>query len=80
MEKEQIASKVKEIIADKAGCEISEVKDDTNCENELGMDSLDRAEVIMELEKEFNIDVPDEEYSNARTTTDFIGIVERNKK
>ena len=47
MNKEQIFSKVKEIIADKNGIEISEIKDDSNLQTDLGLDSLDRVELTM---------------------------------
>lgn len=78
MSKEQIEAKVKEIIAEKADCEISDVKEQTNVE-ELGLDSLDRVELVMEIEKEFNICVPDDEAENAVTTKDLVGLVEKHR-
>ena len=61
MNKEQILSKVKEIIADKNGIEISEIKDDSNLQTDLGLDSLDRVELTMTVEKEFGITISDDD-------------------
>jgi acyl carrier protein len=57
----EIASKVKAIIVDKLGVEESEVKPEASFTNDLGADSLDTVELIMELEKEFGISIPDNE-------------------
>lgn len=75
MEKEQIESKVKEIIATIADCDISDVKEQTNV-TEIGLDSLDRMELVMDLERDFNIRVPEDEGEKALTTQDFIDLVE----
>ena len=53
-------SKVKEIIIDKLGLEESEVTNEASFANDLGADSLDTVELIMEFEKEFNIQIPDD--------------------
>ena len=58
---EQIENKVKEIIIDKLGIEESEITDSASFTNDLGADSLDTVELIMEFEKEFNISIPDED-------------------
>ncbi|WNJ21056.1 acyl carrier protein [Pontibacter sp. G13] len=55
-----IANRVKEIIVDKLGVEASEVTPEASFANDLGADSLDTVELIMEFEKEFNISIPDE--------------------
>lgn len=55
-----IAERVKEIIVDKLGVEPSEVTPEASFANDLGADSLDTVELIMEFEKEFNISIPDE--------------------
>ena len=56
-----IASKVKDIIIDKLGVEESEVTPEASFTNDLGADSLDTVELIMEFEKEFNISIPDDQ-------------------
>ncbi len=60
MTKVEIEEKVKEIIVDKLGVEPSEVTPEASFANDLGADSLDTVELIMEFEKEFNISIPDE--------------------
>lgn len=80
MNKEDIEVRVKEIIAEKAECDISEVKEQTNLEETLGMDSLDRVELIMDIEKEFSITIPDDEAEKAITTKDYVDLVVKFKK
>jgi acyl carrier protein len=80
MSREEIEVKVKEIVAEKAECEISEVNDQTNLEETLGMDSLDRVELLMEMEKEFGITIPDDDADKVITTKDCVDLVERLKK
>ena len=60
----EIASKVKAIIVDKLGVEESEVKNEASFTNDLGADSLDTVELIMEFEKEFGISIPDDPLNN----------------
>ena len=80
MNREQIEVKVKEIVAEKAECEISEVNDQTNLEETLGMDALDRVELIMDIEEEFSITIPDDEAEKAITTKDCVDLVVKFKK
>lgn len=80
MSREEIEIKVKEIVAEKAGCEISEVNEQTNLEETLGMDSLDRVELIMEIEKEFIISVPDDEAEKVSNLSDCVALVEKHLK
>jgi len=80
MSREEIEVKVKEIVAEKAECEISEVNDQTNLEETLGMDSLDRVELLMEIEKEFGITIPDDDADKVITTKDCVDLVEKLKK
>lgn len=80
MNREEIEVKVKEIVAEKAECEISEVNDQTNLEETLGMDSLDRVELLMEIEKEFGITIPDDDADKVVTTKDCVDLVEKLKK
>ena len=72
MEYEEIVSKVKGIIVDKLGVEPSEVTETANFTNDLGADSLDTVELLMEFEKVFGIKIPDEETSAISTVKDAI--------
>ena len=56
---ENLENKIKEIIVDKLGIEESEITDSASFTNDLGADSLDTVELIMEFEKEFNVSIPD---------------------
>jgi acyl carrier protein len=64
---QDVESKVKSIIVDKLGVDESEVTSDANFTNDLGADSLDTVELIMEFEKEFDISIPDEDAENIAT-------------
>ena len=70
--------KVKEIIIDKLGIEESEVTDSASFTNDLGADSLDTVELIMEFEKEFNISIPDEEAEKIGTISQAISYLKEN--
>ena len=62
----EIASRVKAIIVDKLGVEESEVTNEASFTNDLGADSLDTVELIMEFEKEFGISIPDDQAEKYR--------------
>lgn len=72
MQYEEIVSKVKAIIVDKLGVEPSEVTEAANFTNDLGADSLDTVELLMEFEKVFDVKIPDEETSGIATVKDAI--------
>ena len=74
----EIAQKVKSIIIDKLGVEESEVTPEASFTNDLGADSLDTVELIMEFEKEFNLSIPDEEAEKIETVGDAIKHIEAN--
>ncbi len=74
----EIAAKVKNIIIDKLGVEGSEVTPEASFTNDLGADSLDTVELIMEFEKEFNISIPDDQAENIGTVGDAISYLEAN--
>lgn len=76
----EIAEKVKSIIIDKLGVEESEVTPEASFTNDLGADSLDTVELIMEFEKEFNISIPDEQAENISTVGESISYLEQNVK
>ena len=76
----EIESKVKAIIVDKLGVDESEVKPEASFTNDLGADSLDTVELIMEFEKEFGISIPDEDTQKIATVGDAIAYVENAAK
>ena len=71
-----IANKVKQIIVDKLGVDESEVTNEASFTNDLGADSLDTVELIMEFEKEFDISIPDEQAENIQTVGQAVEFVE----
>ena len=74
---ENSESKVKEIIIDKLGLEESEVTNEASFANDLGADSLDTVELIMEFEKEFDIQIPDDQAENIITVGQAIEFIEK---
>lgn len=76
----EIASRVKAIIVDKLGVEESEVTNEASFTNDLGADSLDTVELIMEFEKEFGISIPDDQAEKIQTVGDAISYIEANAK
>lgn len=72
MTEEEIVKQVKAIIVDKLGVEESEVTESANFTNDLGADSLDTVELLMEFERVFGIKIPDEEISTIATVKDAI--------
>jgi acyl carrier protein len=75
-----ISEKVKQIIVDKLGVDDSEVSNEASFTNDLGADSLDTVELIMEFEKEFDISIPDEQAENIQTVGDAVKYLEDNVK
>jgi acyl carrier protein len=75
-----IASRVKAIIVDKLGVDESEVTPNASFTNDLGADSLDTVELIMEFEKEFNIAIPDDQAEKINTVGEAIAYIEANVK
>lgn len=73
-----IQSKVVSIIVDKLGVEESEVTTESSFTNDLGADSLDTVELIMEFEKEFNIAIPDDQAENIATVGEAVKFIEEN--
>jgi acyl carrier protein len=75
-----INSRVKAIIVDKLGVDENEVTTDASFTNDLGADSLDTVELIMEFEKEFNIAIPDDQAEGIGTVGDAIKYITENAK
>jgi acyl carrier protein len=73
-----IATRVKALIVEKLGVEESEVTPEASFTNDLGADSLDTVELIMELEKEFDISIPDEQAEKIQTVGQAIEYIEAN--
>ena len=71
----EIEAKVKDIIVDKLGVDEAEVKPEASFTNDLGADSLDTVELLMEFERVFGIKIPDEETSGIATVGDAIAKV-----
>jgi acyl carrier protein len=75
-----IKSKVTKIIVDKLGVDESEVTLEASFTNDLGADSLDTVELIMEFEKEFNIAIPDDQAEKIGTVGQAIDYIQNNSK
>ena len=71
------ATKVKAIIVDKLGVDDAEVTPEASYTNDLGADSLDTVELIMEFEKEFDIQIPDDQAEAISTVGDAISFIEK---
>ena len=76
----EIESKVVEIIVDKLGVDSAEVKPEASFTNDLVADSLDTVELIMELEKEFSVTIPDSDAEKIQTVGDAIAYIENASK
>ena len=74
-----IKSKVIAIIVDKLGVEESEVTNEASFTNDLGADSLDTVELIMEFEKEFDVSIPDDQAEKIQTVGQAIEFLEASK-
>lgn len=71
-----IAAKVKAIIVEKLGVDEDDITNDASFTNDLGADSLDTVELIMEFEKEFDLTIPDEEAEKIATVGDAVSYLE----
>ena len=69
--------KVKEVIIDKLGVDEDAIKTDAHFINDLGADSLDTVELIMEFEEEFGIEIPDEDAENITTVGSAVDYIEK---
>ena len=76
----EIAEKVTAIIVDKLGISADQVTPEASFTIDLGADSLDTVELIMEFEKQFNITIPDDESAKINTVGDAISYIENNAK
>ncbi len=76
MSKEEILSKVKGIVAEQLSVDIAEVKPEASFANDLGADSLDTVELVMALEEEFDIEIPDEAAEKITTVGEAVAYIE----
>ena len=75
-----IEAKVKSIIADQLGVGEDEIKPESSFIEDLGADSLDIVELVMAMEEEFEVEIPDEEAENIKTVQDAINYINTHKK
>jgi acyl carrier protein len=75
-----ILEKIKEIIAEELGIEADEVKAESDLTDDLGADSLDAIELIMAIEEEFDVDIPDGEATKIKSVQDIISYLEAQGK
>jgi acyl carrier protein len=78
MEREEILDKVKTVIVDQLSVEEDDVNEDASFVDDLGADSLDIVELVMALEEEFGISIPDEEAENIKNVGDAVSYIEAN--
>ncbi|MDH5751525.1 MAG: acyl carrier protein [Deltaproteobacteria bacterium] len=74
-----VASKIKQIIAEQLGVDEPEIKPESHFVDDLGADSLDQVELVMALEEEFGIEIPDEEAEKITTVEAAINYVNENR-
>ncbi|MCL2041929.1 MAG: acyl carrier protein [Bacteroidales bacterium] len=74
-----ITTRVKAIIVDKLGVDENEVVNEASFTNDLGADSLDTVELIMEFEKEFGVSIPDDQAEKISTVGDAIAYINNSK-
>ena len=75
-----IEQKVKNIIADQLGVGEDEIKSTSSFIEDLGADSLDIVELVMAMEEEFEVEIPDEEAENIKTVQDAVNYITTHKK
>ncbi len=80
MEREEIISQVKHIISEKLGVSLSEVTETASFVDDLGADSLDIVELVMDLEGKFGLEIPDEDAEKIKTVKDAIEYIENKKQ
>ena len=76
----EIEKRIKSILIDKLGIDEAEVKLESEFSNDLGADSLDTVEIIMEIEKEFEIQIPDEDAKKIKTFGEAVNYITEHKK
>jgi len=72
--------KVKDILSKQLGVDKNKINENTNIATDLGADSLDLVEILMSLEEEFSVSIPDEAIPNIKTVKDVVEFIDKNKK
>lgn len=72
--------KVKDILAKQLSVSVEKINADTNIATDLGADSLDLVEILMSLEEEFSVSIPDEAIPNIKTVGDLVAFIDKAKK
>ena len=72
--------KVKDILAKQLGVSVEKINANTNIATDLGADSLDLVEILMSLEEEFSVSIPDEAIPNIKTVGDLVAFIDKAKK
>ena len=80
MSVENVEERVKNIIVEQLGVEADQVKPEAQFVNDLGADSLDTVELIMALEEEFDVEIPDEKAEKIKTVGEAVAYIEENAK
>ena len=75
-----ILEKVKELVAEQLGIKAESIKEDSNIIEDLGADSLDVIEMLMTLEDEYGITIPDDQISQVKTIGEIVNLIEKCKK
>jgi acyl carrier protein len=78
MEREEILDKVKEVIVEQLNVEEDDVNEEASFIDDLGADSLDIVELVMALEEQFSVSIPDEEAENIKTVGDAVEYIKAN--
>ena len=78
MENEEIFDKVKLVVIDRLSADEEDVTEDASFVDDLGADSLDIVELVMALEEEFGVSIPDEEAENIKTVGDAVAYIKAN--
>ena len=73
-----LSEKVRDVIVETLGCEAEAVKPEASLEEDLGADSLDVVDLLMTLEDEFDVEIPDSEVDNIRTVGNLVKFIEGN--
>lgn len=74
-----VFEKVRDLIVDQLSVDADEVKADANIQDDLGADSLDVVDLVMNIEEEFGVEIPDEAVANIKTVGDIVKYIEDNQ-